>query len=407
MGLFSFEHLPPALLLAADPRTARLLLTLFVIFAAAKLMAELFERLRQPGVVGEIAAGIAIGPGGFGWVQPDEFVGALAELGVIFLLFTVGLEIRPGELLRVGRTALLVAVGGVVFPFAAGWALMTAWGHSGIEAVFTGAAMVATSVGITARVLGAMGLLEATASRVIIAAAVIDDILGLLVLAVVSSMARGGLHWGELALAAGLAVGFTAFAAVVGTRTMRRVGPRLAELRVPQGEFAFALVLTFGLSLLATQMGVAAIIGAFLAGMVLSEHTEGTDVHHLAQGVTEFVVPFFLVQIGLHVQLRQFLSAPLLVLALVITAAAVLTKLVGCGLGAWKLGRRDALRIGMGMAPRGEVGMVVAQIGLSLGVVPEATYAVVVFMAVATTLAAPPFLRVLFQDLRVKATAKI
>jgi Kef-type K+ transport system membrane component KefB len=391
--------MPAMLLLAADPKTTRLLLMLFAVFAAAKLLAELFERLRQPAVVGEILAGVLIGPGVLGFVQPDEFIGALAELGVIFLLFTVGLEIRPGDLLRVGRTALLVAVGGVVLPFAAGWAIMTAWGHSGIEAVFVGSAMVATSVGITARVLGAMGLMDATASRIIVAAAVIDDILGLLVLAVVSSLARGRLDWVQLGITAGLAVGFTVFVAVVGTRTMRRVGPRLTNLRVAQGEFAFALVLTFGLSLLATQVGVAAIIGAFLAGMVLSEQI-GSEVHHLAAGVTEFVVPFFLVQIGLHFQFQQFLSAPVLILALVVTVAAVLTKLVGCGLGAWSLGRRDALRVGMGMAPRGEVGMVVAQIGLSLGVVPNTTYAVVVFMAVATTLIAPPFLRSLFSDLK-------
>jgi Kef-type K+ transport system membrane component KefB len=276
---------------------------------------------------------------------------------------------------------------------------MAAWGHSGVEAVFVGAALVATSVGITARVLGGMGLMNATASRIIVAAAVIDDILGLLVLAVVSSLARGGLNWLELATTAGLAVGFTAFVAVVGTRTMRRVGPRLGSLRVARAEFAFSLLLVFGLSLLATKAGVAAIIGAFLAGMVLSEHLEGAEeVHHLAHGVTEFVVPFFLVRIGLYFRPEQFLSGSVLAIALVITLVAVATKVIGCGLGAWSLGRQDALRVGMGMVPRGEVGMVVAQIGLSLGVVPEATYAVVVFMAVLTTLIAPPFLRALFRS---------
>jgi Kef-type K+ transport system membrane component KefB len=391
--------MPFGALLAADPKTTRLLLTMFVIFAAAKLLAEVFERLQQPAVVGEILAGVVIGPGVLGWVQPDEFVGALAELGVIFLLFTVGLEIKPAEALRVGRTALLVAVGGVVLPFVAGWGIMAAWGHSGVEAVFVGAALVATSVGITARVLGGMGLMNATASRIIVAAAVIDDILGLLVLAVVSSLARGGLNWLELATTAGLAVGFTAFVAVVGTRTMRRVGPRLGSLRVARAEFAFSLLLVFGLSLLATKAGVAAIIGAFLAGMVLSEHLEGAEeVHHLAHGVTEFVVPFFLVRIGLYFRPEQFLSGSVLAIALVITLVAVATKVIGCGLGAWSLGRQDALRVGMGMVPRGEVGMVVAQIGLSLGVVPEATYAVVVFMAVLTTLIAPPFLRALFRS---------
>jgi Kef-type K+ transport system membrane component KefB len=392
--------MPLANLAVADSETTRLLLTSFAVFAAAKLMAELFEWLHQPGVVGEIVAGVVIGPSVLGWVNPDQFLSALAELGVIFLLFTVGLEIKPAQIFQVGGAALLVAAGGVAAPFIAGWAIMLWWNHSSVEAIFVGASMVATSVGITARVLASLGLMNERASQIILAAAVIDDILGLLVLAAVSGVAKGGLHYAELAGTAALAFGFTIFVAVVGTRAMRRVGPRLAHLRQIRGEFAFALLLVFGLSLLATWAGVAAIVGAFLAGMVLAEHFEGSDVHQLAQGATELVVPFFLVQIGLYLDIRVFQSLRTFGLALLITAAAIITKLAGCGLGAWSLGFRDALRVGMGMAPRGEVGMVVAQIGLTMGVISGDAYAVVVFMAIATTLVAPPLLRLLFPGAR-------
>src|SRR5215510_4672853 len=171
--------LTPAVLLGADEH-GRVLLALFIILAAGKLMAELFERLHQPAVVGEILAGVIIGPSLLNWVTPSEITNTLAEIGVIFLLFAVGLETKPSAIFRVGARATVVAVLGVIVPFAAGYLLMRAWGARNVEAMFIGTAMVATSVGITARVLGAMGLLSTEVSRIILGAAVIDDILGLL-----------------------------------------------------------------------------------------------------------------------------------------------------------------------------------------------------------------------------------
>ena len=169
-----------AILFATDSHT-KLLLTLFIMFVAAKLLAEIFERLRQPAIAGEIIAGIIIGPSVLNWVQPTEFTSTLAEIGVIFLLFFVGLQTKPADIFRVGLRAVLVAVLGVIFPFMAGFALFYYSGKPNIEAVFVGAAMVATSVGITARVLGQMKVLSAETSRIILGAAVIDDILGLLI----------------------------------------------------------------------------------------------------------------------------------------------------------------------------------------------------------------------------------
>ncbi|MGH9613191.1 MAG: cation:proton antiporter [Bryobacteraceae bacterium] len=367
-------------------------LMLLVVFGSAKLLGEVFERLRMPGLVGEILAGVLVGPGILRWIAPNDVLNALAELGVMFLLFGVGLEIKRSDLLRVGRIATLVASLGVVVPFFLGWGILAWWGAPRVEGIFVGAAMVATSVGITAKVLSDRGLLSMRASQVILAAAVIDDVLGLLALAVVSGVARGPLNLPELALTAVLAIGFTVLVAHWGTIAAQHAVPRLAaRLRSSEAPFHIALILLFALSLLASYAGVAAIIGAFLAGMALSESAT-QRVHDLTSGVSELMVPFFLAGIGLHFDVQSFFTPALLEMSGLILIAAVISKLIGCGLGAASLGRADMLRIGVGMVPRGEVGMVVAQIGLGMGVIPKGVYGVVVFMSVATTLIAPPMI---------------
>ncbi len=398
--------LTPAILLGSAPQAENIPLAMLAVFGSAKLFAEIFERLKQPGIVGEILAGVLIGPGVLGWIHPNQVLTALAELGVMFLLFRVGLEVRASELVRIGRTASLVAILGVAIPFVTGWAIMRLWGEPCLESRFVGAAMVATSVGITAQVLAAMGLLQHRASRIILAAAVIDDVLGLIVLAVVSSMARGSLNIAELALTAVAAIAFTLIVATWGTRAMGRVVPSLKQrLHAGEVQFNLAMVVLFGLGVLAMYAGVAAIIGAFLAGVALSESLEHR-VHDFAHGVSELLVPFFLAGIGLNVDLAVFKSADALLLVLVIFVAAVITKVAGCGLGAARMGWADAMRVGVGMAPRGEVGMVVAQIGLSLGVVSDRAYGVVVFMSVATTLIAPPLLKLTYRSVPPQGTSK-
>lgn len=379
----------PALWLASADVT--LPLTIFVVFGTAKVLEDLFERIRVPGIVGNILAGLLIGPGVLGWIKPNEFLTALAELGVMFLLFQVGLHVKSSELMKVGGTAVITALLGVAVPFALGWGILSLWGEPQIEAIFVGAAMVATSVGITARVLADKGYLQLRASKIILAAAVIDDVVGLLVLALVSGMAKGAVNYAELATTAALAIGFTVLVAKWGTRAMGRIVKRTENLNVSESQFALSMVLLFGLSVVSVYMGVAAIIGAFLAGIALSENVS-KRVNDLVFGVSELLVPFFLAGIGLHMDLSALTNTRTLLLAVVILIAAVLSKIVGCGLGAINLGRLDAVRIGVGMVPRGEVGMVVAQIGLGLGVVSQPIYGVVVFMAVMTTVVAPPML---------------
>lgn len=373
------------------------LLALFIALLAAKLAAELFERIHQPAVVGEILAGIVIGPAVFNLVQPTAVLDALAEIGVIFLLFTVGLETRPSDIFKVGRISTIVAILGVVVPFVAGWALLSVWpGHSWIEATFLGAAMVATSVGITARVLSGMGLITAEASRVILAAAVIDDVIGLLVLGVVSNLATGSVNYWRIGLIALFAVGFTVMVIAFGSRLVNRFKEPVDNLKINHSLLMFALVLCFGLAVVSNLIGIAGIIGAFLAGVALSEATDGTKLHQQSQALTEFTTPFFLVAIGMKLNLAVFLSPEAVALTCAVIILAIITKFVGCGLGAIGMGRKRAIQVGVGMIPRGEVGIVVAQIGLAMAAVSDVVYGVVLAMSVITTLAAPPLIKLAF-----------
>lgn len=384
---------------AASVESSSILLHLFIMLAAAKLMAEVFERLRQPAVVGEILAGVIIGPSMLGWVTPSEIISVLAEFGVIFLLFNVGLETKPQSIFNVGKRAVMVGVLGVILPFVAGYFIAVAWGGSFAESMFIGAALVATSVGITARVLGSMGLLDLQTSRIILGAAVIDDILGLIILSLVSSISKGDVNLLTLAETGLAAILFTAFVALVGSRVINRLAPRIEAMRLGKPFFTFGIVLCLGLSVASMYVGVAAIIGAFLAGMALAEATEENDtMHELTSGVTEFLVPFFLVNIGMQLDLSIFRDSDVILLAAVLTAAAAVTKFVGCGVAALGMRTREMAQIGVGMIPRGEVGIVVAQIGLGLGVIEPRFFGSVLFMAVATTLIAPPLIKYFFAE---------
>lgn len=387
------------ILLASVGNVPEILLSLVIMLFAAKLLAEIFERLRQPAVVGEILAGILVGPSVLGWVKPNDIIEILAEIGVIFLLFTVGLETKPQAILRVGGRAFVVATLGVIVPFIAGYWIAYLWDGSKVEAMFVGAALVATSVGITARVLGNLGLLDAPTARIILGAAVIDDILGLLILSVVSSLSTGSVNYYELFKTAGLSTLFTVVIATVGAKFITKAAPKIEKLRIGEPFYIAGLVLCLGLSYLATYIGVAAIIGAFLAGMALAEATENNhDVHQKTSGVMEFMVPFFLVNIGMSLDLHVFKEISTVWLAIIVTILAIITKFIGCGLGSYGIGWRRSAQIGIGMVPRGEVGIVVAQIGLGLGVINPPFFAAVLFMAIATTLIAPPFIKWAFAN---------
>lgn len=371
---------------------------MLLIFGAAKVLAELFERMRQPGIIGEILAGVVIGPSILNWITPNESVSFLAELGVIFLLFRVGLEVKSTELIKVGRTAAVVGVMGVALPMVCGWGLYRLISKPNIEALFVGAALTATSVGITAQVLASKGVLSDIAGRIILAAAIIDDVLALLVLGVISAVAQGDANYLEL--------GLTSFFAVLFVLLVVRWGEKAAvgifsamerSLRIRDGQYALAMIIMFALAALSAKAGVAPIIGAFLAGMAMSDGVT-PRVHELTQGAAELLIPFFLVNIGLHLDVSVFRNRSTLVLGIVVLLVAVVAKIAGCGLGALGHGRMTALRVGLGMVPRGEFCFAVVQVGLMLRAIPPQTYGVVVFMAVVSTLLTPVFLKMVFGE---------
>jgi Na+:H+ antiporter len=375
--------------------SGRLLLELFLMFGAGKLLAEFFERLRQPGVLGELVAGVLIGPSVLGLVHPNELTMGFAEMGAIFLLFTVGLETSPADLLEVGWTAMMVATIGVIVPFVLGFFYIRGTDHNSVEAIFVGAAMVATSVGITARVLSDLGVVATRAARVILAAAVLDDILGLLVLAVVSSISTGKIHYGQLAIVAIEAVSLALVMIFFASKVIGHFHHHVAKLRARNSAFILAVLMCLGLSLASVKTGMAAIVGAFLAGLALADHSEQWQLRENFHPLSEFLAPFFFVLLGVQVDVHSFTKPGLIGVATVICVLAIIGKLVGCGLGSIHLGFKDALRIGVGMVPRGEVGLIVAGVGLTLHTISQGIYAVVLLMSIVTTLIPPPFLRLL------------
>ncbi len=393
-----------------------LLFHLVAILLSAKLIGHLGVLLGQPAVLGELCAGILLGNlhllgvYGFQGIATDPYVDILARIGVVVLLFSVGLESTIRDILNVGLSSLLVALLGVAAPFALGWAV-GAWllpGHSVYVHAFLGATLCATSVGITARVLQDIGKSRNREARIILGAAVIDDVLGLIILATVSGIIvaadRGEQLdlWsqGGIALKAG---GFLIIALLLGSFLTPKIFRRAAKLRGPGVLLGVSLAFCFLLSYLSGVAGLAPIVGAFAAGLILEpfhfrEFGE-REIHYLEEALrplTDFLVPVFFVQMGAQVDIRVFASPEALWIALALTVAAILGKQL-CSLGV--IGRGiNRWAVGFGMIPRGEVGLIFASIGASLilsgeRIIDSTTYSAVVIMVLVTTLITPPLLK--------------
>jgi Kef-type K+ transport system membrane component KefB len=385
---------PAVVPLAAATEVSDAVLDLFIVLLAAKLGDELFKRLRQPGLVGEILAGVVVGPSVFGVVEPGEVLEVFAELGVVFLLFWVGLETRLSQMRAVGPVAARVGVAGVVAPFVVGYAIGEVLGEPTETKMFLGAALVATSVGITSAVLLDLGALDTKPARVILGAAVIDDVLAMVILAVAVGLAEtGGVDLTSIAVVIGLAVAFIVFFAIGGTRLLARRPQLLHTPRFSESPLLPAVILCLGLAAFAAQIGLAAIIGAFLAGMIVAETKEQSPIENEVAPLYAFFPPFFFAFIGLEVDLGAFADGGTILLLVVVTVLAAAAKFGGAWLGARGTGTREAVAVGIGMVPRGEVGIIVASIGATAGVVDDELFAVIVGMSILTTLMVPPLLR--------------
>jgi Kef-type K+ transport system membrane component KefB len=360
-----------------------------VIFVAAKVSSELAIRIGGVALVGEIIAGAVLGPHGFGVIQENQLVEGLAELGVVVLLFSVGLETEWHQLRDVGLRGMVVGSVGIVLPFIGGAAIAAISGHQTITALFVGTALVATSVGITARVLEEQGLIKQRESLIILAAAVVDDVLGLLVLAVVTSVGAGAIDPVRIVILLIETAIFVAIPLTIGRIGFREHGHRSQLLRIPHGALSVALAICLLFAVLAGSIGLAAIVGAYLAGLIVAELSDELELKRDLSPIRALLVPFFFVLTGARFDFATMLDPGALVLGIALTLIAIVTKLIGCGLAMWGTSLRSAVRVGVGMVPRGEVGLVVASLGLAAGISDGPLYGAVLMMVAVTTLAAP------------------
>jgi Kef-type K+ transport system membrane component KefB len=377
---------------------AQLLLALIAIFVAAKVFGELAERIGQPAVLGELVGGVVVGVSGFHLVDPhDVTVHLLAELGVILLLFLIGLETDLNKLMAVGGPAASVAVVGVLLPFAGGVAFGHFLGLRFMVSVLLGASLTATSVGITARVLSDLGHMKDDESQVILGAAVVDDIIGLVLLTLVSTLASGGeltfLGVGRVVL---VAFGFVILAIVIGSQLAPKLIRLIERIDMARGLFFASIVFAFLLAYIAQSVGSAIIIGSFAAGLVLARTHKGRDIQREVHDVAQFFIPIFFVVVGAAIDLRSMnpfdaSTRKYLLIGLALTVIGVIGKVIA-GTAALRPNLRK-LVIGVGMVPRGEVGLIFAQIGLSTKLLDSGLYSAVALMVMVTTFVTPPVLR--------------
>jgi Na+:H+ antiporter len=399
----------------ADTFTA-VILALAIILVVAKVGGDVAVRLGQPPVLGELVAGVALGNlqlVGIPWFHPittNTSIDVLAQLGVIILLFQVGLESTVRDMMRVGLSSLFVATLGVITPFVLGWGVGAVLlpNHSAYAHAFLGAALTATSVGITARVLTDLNRSRTREARIILGAAVIDDVMGLVILAIVSGAIfaadRGQpFAYGSIAVILGKAVVFLGGALALGVTLSPRLFKLASRLRVGGLLLTTSLVICFVLAYLAAAIGLAPIVGAYAAGLILEEvhyrdFSERGEhrLEELIQPIASVLVPVFFVLMGMRVELTAFARVDVLGLAALLTIAAIIGK-QACALGVVERGL-DRLSIGLGMIPRGEVGLIFASIGLTLRVggeriIDPSVFSAVVIMVIVTTMVTPPVLK--------------
>lgn len=385
---------------------------LAAMLVVGKLLGELAARLGQPAVLGELLAGVLLGAGALGVVPAEgaaaDVIYVLAEIGVVLLLFEIGLETDLKEMFRVGTASLAVAIVGVALPFGLGLLYWLKGPHPAVAssadlltaAVFIGAALTATSVGITGRVLSDLGQMHTTEAKVILGAAVIDDIVGLVILTVVSGLASGvAVSLIGITKVSLIVVSFLVLAVAVGSRVIPSLFDVVQRMRVKHVLVVYAVAFAFGLAALAATLGSALIIGAFAAGIILSSTNQFDSIEEQVRPVASIFTPIFFVSVGAALNLRLLDpsrpgSGAVLAMAGALTVLGILGKLAAGWAAPWEPFRR--LTVGIGMVPRGEVGLIFADMGRRSGVLGEEVFSAVLLMVMATTFVTPPALKALF-----------
>ena len=377
------------------PDVPGLLLVLAAVLVATKLGGELVRRARQPAVLGELLAGVLLGGSVLGVLDPNEPVmHMLSELGVLVLLFAVGLETDLRSLRRVGVMALSVGAVGIILPFAGGFGVARALGAAPMTSLVIAAALTATSIGISARVLGDLGRLQDDEGQVVLGAAVFDDVIGLVILAVVGSVVAGEvITAGSVTRTALVAIGFVVGAIVLGTLFMRPLMAAVARVGDDGAVGVLALGFAFVTAALAARAGSAMIIGAFAAGLVLHATPQRHEIEKWTTSVGHVLVPVFFASVGAEVDVRALMSPAALGLGVALIVVAVVGK-VAAGYAPWWF-RGNKLLVGVAMVPRGEVGLIFAQMGVAAGVLVGAEFGAVILMVVVTTFITPPLLGLL------------
>lgn len=385
---------------ASSMETAEFILTIVLVLVAVKVAGDLSVRVGQPSVFGKLLVGLIIGPSFLGWIHETPLLSELAELGVLMLMFIAGVETDVGEFMKTARGAAVAAVLGVIAPLIAGYLLAVAYGYDWAKALFVGTILVATSVSISVQTLRELGRLQTREGFTILGAAVIDDILGLIVLSIVLGLeaGQGGGLPGIAVLGAKVVVFFLG-AFLVGRILVPGILSVASRMGVTVPVLTASIVVALLFAVGAELMGLAGIVGAYLAGLMIGTTRFQSEVFEGVEQVGyAFLIPFFFVSIGTAADVRG-LTGNLVVFTALALLLAVITKVVGCGAGALMSGLtfQESLGVGVGMVARGEVALIVAKIGLDSGLITEDLFTSMVVVAIATTVATPPLLRMVFK----------
>lgn len=369
-----------------------LLLVLVAIIAATKLFGELAQRIGQPAVLGELIAGVLLGGSALGLFDPkDPVLHAMSELGVLILLFQIGLHTDLRSLAKVGSTALFAGLVGVILPFAGGIGVAQMMGIDMLPSIVIGAALTATSIGISARVLSDLGQLKTPEGQVVIGAAVFDDVVGLIILSIVASMVAGAeLTLGGVGMTALIAIGFVIVAIALGSIAIPPLFQLVEKIRVTGALGIIALGFALGLAWLATQLGSAMIIGAFAAGLILHPTPQRHEIEDSATQLGFFFVPIFFASVGASVDVAALLTRDALIVGSLLIVVGVAGKVIA-GFAPWWF-KGNKLLVGVALVPRGEVGLIFAQLGLAAGVLTNERFGALMLMVVVTTFLTPPLL---------------